>query len=491
MKAREQMLYDAERRSGSLYSCGWRRASSAPLPVVEPATGAQLAEVGSASATDVAVACSAAWDAQPGWSSRDASERAAVLYRAAEELEGACDEYARWIIRESGSVRSKAHFEVAMGAAELRAGAALCTQVRGELLPSGDPDRLSVAERIPMGVVGVITPWNVPLILALRSVAPALALGNAVVLKPDPHTPVCGGLLLAEVFVRAGLDDGVFHVVPGDVEPGEALLRDQHVGMISFTGSTTVGRHVGSVAGERLKRIALELGGNNAMVILDDADIQRAARAAAWGAFFHQGQICMAASRHLVHRSVAEQYADALTEQARSLRVGDPFREDVSLGPLIDAEQLDRVEAIVDRSRQCGSAARTGARHEALFYEPTVLTDVTSTMPAFSEEIFGPVAPVTVFDDVAEAIELANMTLYGLTAAVHGRDVNRALGVARQLRTGIAHVNDQTINDEPVAPFGGRGQSGNGARYGSVSNIDEFTQWRWLTMRATCIDYDL
>jgi len=491
MTVNEQVLYDAERRSGSLFSSGWRPASGAPLPVTEPATGDQLAEVGTASATDVAVACAAASDAQPLWSSRSPSERAAVLYRAADELEASADEYAPWIVRESGSVRNKAHFEIAMGAAELRAAAALCTQVRGEVLPSDDPDRLSIAERIPVGVVGVITPWNVPLILAMRSVAPALALGNAVVLKPDPHTPVCGGLLLAEIFARAGLDEDVFHVLPGDVEPGEALLRDPHVGMISFTGSTIVGRHVGSVAGEQLKRVALELGGNNAMVILDDADVQRAAQAAAWGAFFHQGQICMAASRHLVHRSLAAQYVEALTDQARSLRVGDPFRDEVSLGPLIDAQQLERVDDIIQRSTRSGSAVRTGAQHEALFYQPTVLTDVTPDMPAFAEEIFGPVAPVTVFDDDDEAIELANSTAYGLTAAVHGRELTRALRVARSLHTGMAHVNDQTINDEPVPPFGGRGQSGNGARYGSVSNIDEFTQWRWLTLRSTSVDYQL
>jgi benzaldehyde dehydrogenase (NAD) len=492
MTAITERLYDAALRSGALYSCGWRAATGALLPVLEPATGAELAEVGGANATDVAAACSAASDVHSRWASRVAHERAAILFRAAEELKGSVDEYAQWIVRESGSIWNKARFEVAMGAAELRAAAALCTQVRGELLPSGDPNRLSVGERVPIGVVGVITPWNVPLILALRSVAPALALGNTVVLKPDPHTPVCGGLLLAEVFARAGLDDGVFHVLPGDVEPGEALLRDGHVGMISFTGSTTVGRHVGSVAGEHLKRVALELGGNNAIVILDDADVERAARAAAWGAFFHQGQICMAASRHLVHRSVAEQYVDFLTAQARALRVGDPFQEeDVSLGPLIDGEQLARVEDIVARTRQSGSAVRTGARHDDLFYQPTVLTDVTPSMPAFADEIFGPVAPVTVFHDDEEAVELANATEYGLTAAVHGRDMARALGVARALRTGMAHVNDQTINDEPEAPFGGRGQSGNGARYGSPSNIDEFTQWRWLTVRATCVDYEL
>jgi benzaldehyde dehydrogenase (NAD) len=483
-------LFDSERRASLLYSNGWRRGSGGTLAVFEPATGGQLAEVGKADASDVSMACSAAAEAQPAWASSGCGARAKVMERASQILKERAGEYAEWIIRESGSIRAKALFEVKMGAVELREAAAICVQPQIQSLLS-DPDCISEAERVPMGVVGVITPWNVPLILALRSVAPALALGNAVVLKPDPHTPVSGGLILAAVLAEAGLPEGIFHVLPGDVGPGEALIRHPDVSMISFTGSTEVGRQIGKLAGEALKRVALELGGNNAFIVLDDADLDRAVGAAAWSSFFHQGQICMAASRHLVHRSIAERYVVRMAESALELRVGDPYREDVNLGPLIDSDQVARVDRIVSGSRACGSVVLTGGRYKDQFYEPTVLDRVPVEAPAFKQEIFGPVAPVVVFDDDDEAIAIANQTEYGLTAAIHSSNLDRASRIGSALKTGILHINDQTINDDPAAPFGGRGASGNGARYGSVANWDEFTQWRWKTSRRVCPVYSI
>ncbi|TDC47529.1 aldehyde dehydrogenase family protein, partial [Micromonospora sp. KC207] len=355
-------------------------------------------------------------------------------------------------------------------------------QPYGELLATPAGAR-SIARRIPLGVVGVITPWNFPLILAMRAVAPALALGNTVVLKPDVDTPVSGGLLIARLLELAGLPDGVLHVLPGDADEGTALVDDPDVAMIAFTGSTAVGRSIGERTGRALKRAALELGGNNALIVLDDADLDAAASAGAFGAFFHQGQICMAAGRHIVVESVADEYLDRLARRADKLRVGDPAGGDVDLGPLVNQGQLDRVRRIVGESIRAGATVRAGGTHDGLFYRPTVLAGVTASMPAFTEEIFGPVAPVVVVRDDAEAVAVANDTAYGLVAAVHSGSPARGAALADRLRTGIVHVNDQTVYDDAYVPFGGRGASGNGARYGATHSWDEFTQWQWLTVR--------
>src|SRR5262249_17233172 len=258
-----------------------------------------------------------------------------------------------------------------------------------------EPGRESIARRVPLGVVGVIAPWNFPQILSVRAVAPALALGNAVILKPDLQTAVSGGVLIARLFEAAGLPDGVLHVLPGGAEPGAALAEDPNVAMISFTGSTAVGREVGATAGRTLKRVSLELGGNNALIVLDDADIEVASSAGAWSAFLHQGQVCMTAGRHIVHEAVADKYLDQLAKRAGNLPVGNPYTEEVALGPLINARQVANVDRIVNDTVSAGAEIRAGGSHEGLFYSPTVLAGVTPAMAAFREEIFGPVAPVT------------------------------------------------------------------------------------------------
>jgi benzaldehyde dehydrogenase (NAD) len=317
----------------------------------------------------------------------------------------------------------------------------------------------------------------------MRVVAPALALGNAIVLKPDPQTPVCGGAMFVAVFKEAGLPDGLLQVVIGDAEAGEALVTDPNLSLVSFTGSTEVGRRVGALASERLKKVSLELGGNNALVILDDADLDAAASAGAYSSFQFQGQVCFAVGRHIVHRSVADEYVDLLAQKARRLRLGDPYREDVELGPIVNEQQLARVDGIVQRSVQGGARLVEGGTHEGLFYRPTVLAEVLPELPAWTDEIFGPVAPVVTFDDEEQAVELANMTDYGLAAGVYSRSISRGLSIANRIRAGMVHVNDQTINDEAIIPFGGMGISGNGARFGGEANLDTFTQWQWVTVR--------
>jgi benzaldehyde dehydrogenase (NAD) len=476
-------LLDGVDWQGKIFSNGWRAARGGVIDSIEPATGGVLGQVGLANAEDVATAAAAAAAAQPAWAARTGPERAAVIRKAAEVLSANRAEFETWLVREGGCVPGKAAFEVDLVLGELWEAAALPTQPWGHLLPSSEPGRESIARRVPLGVVGVISPWNFPQILSVRAVAPALALGNAVVLKPDVQTAVSGGTLVARLFEEAGLPDGLLHVLAGDAEPGAALANDPHVAMIAFTGSTAVGREVGAAAGRTLKRVSLELGGNNALVILEDADLEVASSAGAWGAFLHQGQVCMTAGRHIVLESVADEYLERLAKRAANLPVGNPHTEQVALGPLINERQVANVDRIVRETVAAGAEIRAGGVHEGLFYSPTVLAGVTQDMPAFREEIFGPVAPVIVVKDEAEAIAVANDTEYGLVAAIQTGSVERGLSLAKGLRTGIVHVNDQTLNNDAYAPFGGTGASGNGSRFGSQSSWDEFTSWQWVTSR--------
>ncbi|MFI9387623.1 aldehyde dehydrogenase family protein [Kutzneria sp. NPDC052558] len=457
--------------------------SGGTATVREVATGALLATIGVASAADVDVAVQAAVEAQPAWAASPAVERAAVLRRAAQALAANRECVVEWLIREGGGIRAKAEHEVASTLDELWVAASLPTRPHGVLLPA-EPGRRSHARRVPLGVVGVISPWNFPLLLAMRAVAPALALGNAVVLKPDPRTAVSGGHVIARLFEEADLPADLLQVVPGPADPGRALVAHPAVAMIAFTGSTAVGRQIGERAGGLLKRVSLELGGNNAMIVLADADVDAAASAGAWGAFFHQGQVCMAAGRHIVVAEVAEEYLDRLAARADALRVGDPWTQDVQLGPIIDEVQLKRVRRIVEDTLAGGGVLRAGGGADGLFHRPTVIQVDSPDAPAFAEEVFGPVAPVLVVRDEEEALRVANGVEHGLTAAIRTADSVHGLELAARLRTGVAHVNDQTINDNAFVPFGGRGASGNGTRYGAEQSVEEFTQWQWLTVRA-------
>jgi benzaldehyde dehydrogenase (NAD) len=464
------------------YFDGSWRLAPVTIQVREPATGIELGIAGAGTAELAVELTERAAQAQPKWAETPPDERARIMRQAARVIEDNTPEIVSWIIRETGGVTAKAGYEVAMAVGELFYAAALLTQPIGQILPSADTERMSLARRVPVGVVSVITPWNVPLVLSMRSVAPALALGNAVVLKPDPQTPVCGGFLLARIFEEAGLPAGLLSVLPGGAEVGEALVTAPVVRLVTFTGSSAVGRRVGQLAGSNLKKVSLELGGNSPMLVLDDCDLDAASSAGAWGSFLHQGQVCMATSRHIVLRKVADAYLEKLAARAAALPVGDPFRSEAAIGPLINEKQLKRVHGIVTDSVAAGANLVTGGTHDGLFYKPTVLGGVGTETRAFQEEIFGPVAPVTIAEDDDHAIALANSTGYGLAAAVQTGSVERGMRVARKLKAGMVHVNDQTINDHPGIPMGGMGQSGNGARFGSTTNLDEFTEWQWVTV---------
>jgi benzaldehyde dehydrogenase (NAD) len=472
-------------RDGAIFIGGEFRPASggATQPVLEKATGEPLADVGVATVEDLDLAVSAAKQAQPGWAATTYDERAAILRAAASALQARGEEIADLIVRETGSILGKAQYEVGGAANELHEAAALTSRAVGEILPSHSPSRVSIAERVPMGVVAAITPWNFPLILGMRVVAPALALGNTVVLKPSPETPLTGGLILAELLAEAGLPAGVLNVVTGDQEIGERLVAHPDTAMIHFTGSSAVGSRIAEVAGKQLKRVSLELGGNNALVILEDADLEQAAMIGAWSAWHYQGQTCITAGRHIVARSLFDPYVEALAAKAAAIAVGDPARDEVGLGPMINERQRDRGHKFLTDSVAQGATIVEGGTYDGLFYRPTVVTDIRTDMPLWTNEIFAPITPVLAVDSEDEAIELVNDTPYGLVNAVLTGDPDRGMQIASKLRSGMVHVNDSTCLDEAHAPFGGVGASGLGGRAGGESNLEEFTERRWVSLQ--------
>ncbi|WP_159500435.1 aldehyde dehydrogenase family protein [Microbacterium sp. 18062] len=485
-------LIDAAAIAGKIHLDGrWVLGGGGETASVAPATGEVIATVGIASADDVARAAASAAKAQKAWAATPHPERAAVLRRAAQLWEQHADEIMGWNIREVGAIPPLAGFALHVTAAECYEAATLPSAPLGSILSSEEP-RLSLAQQVPVGVVGVISPFNVPLILGIRAVAPALALGNAVLLKPDPRTVVTGGVSMVRIFEEAGLPAGVLQLVPGGAEVGEALVTDPNVRVIAFTGSTRAGRIVGELAGRHLKRAHLELGGNSAFLVRADADVDQAVNLATWGSFLHQGQICMTVGRHIVHESLFDEYVAKLAAKADSMAVGDPAADQVHLGPLIDEVQRDRVHTLVQDAVAQGATLAAGGTYEGLFYRPTVLANPPKDAAAYADEVFGPVASVVSFATDDEAVELAAATEYGLSLGIVSRDGLAALELARRIPTGIVHINDQTVGDEANAPFGGVGASGTGSRHGGAqANIDAFTETRWITLRREPGQYPL
>ena len=477
-------FFDPGEWDGKIYSSGWVASSGGSQNIMEPATETAIGTVGVANTEDVARAVEVAAEAQRSWSAASYEERAGVLRRAGDLVEKHADVLGDWLIREAGSAKGKAAFESHLVAGLFHAAAAIALAPYGQLLRSGKP-RLSLARRIPVGIVGVISPFNFPQILSMRSVAPALALGNAVILKPDPRTAVSGGLVFAAILEEAGLPAGLFHVLPGAVEPGTALIEHPGVRVISFTGSTRAGRAIGQLGAKHLKRVHLELGGNNAMLVLGDVDVPQAVSAGAWGSFLHQGQVCMTTGRHLVHEDIYDEYVERLSATANGLPVGNGATTDAPLGPVIDAGQRDRIHSLVTGSVDAGARLTAGGTYEGLFYRPTVLADSQPDHPAFEQEVFGPVAPVMKFSSLDEAVDIVNRSEYGLSLAILTKDPLRGLALSDRMHSGIVHINDQNVDDEPIIPFGGVGASGTGSRFGGAdANIEAFTETQWVTMQS-------
>jgi len=457
-------------------------AGGGTIGVRDKASGEIFATAGQASEADVDQAVASARAAQPAWAEQTYAERATVLRQAATALADQAKEIRELIMRETGCIGGKADYEISAAASELIEAAGLASRATGEVLPSGHAGRFSLSERIPVGVVGVITPWNFPLVLGMRVIAPAIALGNAVLIKPSPETPLSGGLAIAGLFEAAGLPPGIFSVLPGDVEVGQRLVTHPDIAMIHFTGSTAVGRQIAKTGGELLKKVSLELGGNNALIVLDDADLDQATMIGAWSSFHYQGQTCITAGRHIIQRGIADAYARGLAARADAITVGNTVTEDVGLGPMINQRQLDRGAQLLAEAVADGATVVAGGTTDGPFFRPTVVTGVSRDSRLWTEEIFAPIAPIIVVDDADEAVAVANDTSYGLVDSVLTGDPNHGLALARQLRAGMVHVNDATPQDEALAPFGGIGQSGLGGRSGGDSNIEEFTERRWLTI---------
>jgi len=464
---------------------GWVAArDEATFPVYNPTTGADWHAVANAGWEETRAAVQAAAAAQAEWSRRPPSARAGFLLKAADILEERREDFADALVDESGSWVGKAGFEAGYAPGIFRAAAALAYQVNGEVLPS-EHGKLSLVERQPLGVVSVITPWNFPLLLSSRGSCAALAVGNTVVLKPSEETPLTGGLLLAEVMEEAGLPPGVFNVVTCArdrvEEVGDELVSNPRVRGISFTGSTAVGREIATRAGGLLKKVCLELGGKDALIVLDDADLTRAVNAATFGAFMHQGQICMSTEKIIVHEAVADAFTERFVANVKRLKTGDPREPGNVIGPVINPRQLEKIRDQVADAIEKGATLQCGGRHDGLYYEPTVLTEVGPEMRIYREETFGPVAPVIRAASLDEAVAIANDSEYGLSAGVITRDEEKGLEVARRLHTGMAHVNDSGLNDEPHVPFGGVKASGLG-RHGGRASIEAFTELRWITL---------
>jgi acyl-CoA reductase-like NAD-dependent aldehyde dehydrogenase len=453
----------------------------------DPFTGDVVANIPAGTREDARRAIEAASDAFPAWSQSPPAERQRVFLKAADVLESRSEEIAAWLTRETGATFGFAMFQLQFVPNLFRQAAALGYQPMGEIIPS-DTGAFAMGIRRPVGVVGAIAPWNAALILSTRSFVSPIALGNTVVLKPSELSPYVGGLVWGEIFSEAGLPEGVLNIVthaPGEAGPiGDEFAENPLVRVINFTGSTDVGRRIAEAAGRNLKRVVLELGGYNPLIVLADADVDAAVDASAFGAFLHQGQICMSARRIIVEEPIAGSFVDQLVDKVKGLKSGDPKEQDTIIGPLITEDAVATVKRRVDDAVAKGARVLAGGEADGNVYEATLLADVPADAEFAQLETFGPVAAIEVVGSADEAVERANDTSYGLSAGIITSDPDRGLALAQQIESGIVHVNDQPVADEPQMPFGGVKGSGFG-RFGGTAAINEFTDLHWVTVRSS------
>jgi acyl-CoA reductase-like NAD-dependent aldehyde dehydrogenase len=455
---------------------------------LDPYTGDVVAKVAAGGRADARRAVEAASAAFPGWAQTPPAERQRIFLKVADLLDARRDDIVAWLARETGAGFGFGLFQVGFVTGLFRQAASLGYQPVGEVLPSDMPGMLAMGLRRPVGVVGSIAPWNAALILSARSIAAPMALGNTVVLKPSEESPYIGGLIWAELFGEAGLPAGVLNVVthgPGEAGPiGDELCENPAVRRLNFTGSTTTGRKLAEAAGRNLKRIVLELGGSNPLIVLGDADLDYAVDATAFGAYLHQGQICMSARRIIVERPIAEAFTERLAKKTAGLKLGDPKEHDTVIGPLINAKAVETVKKRVDDAVLAGAKVLAGGAADGPCYQATLVADVPADSELARLETFGPVATIEVVDSPEAAVARANDTAYGLSAGILTTDADRGFQLAEQLQTGIVHVNDQPVHDEPQMPFGGVKDSGFG-RFGGRAVVDEFTELRWITVKGS------
>jgi aldehyde dehydrogenase (NAD+) len=464
----------------------WRHGhEGSKLIDTDPFTGETLVEIVQANGSDLDEAYQSAAKAQGSWAAKNPAERAEVMLRFSRIMEQRRDEIVDWLIKESGSTRMKAQLEWQFVYSMTVEAASFPHRVEGKILPIDECGKESRVYKQPLGVIGVISPWNVPMILSQRSIAPALALGNAVVVKPAEDTPVTGGFLLAKIYEEAGLPPGVLNVVIGPIEQiGDAITLHPIPRLISFTGSTRVGRRIGqlAVSGSRIKRVALELGGNAPSVVLDDADLDQAVRSTVEGRFIHQGQGCVCTNRIIVDARIHDEFVDRFTAHVRGLKYGDPNDPDTVIGPIINEKQMRSHLSHIAGARAAGARQLLGGDPQGSILPPHIFVDVKNSMAVAQDETFGPIAPIIKVDGEDEALRVANDTDYGLSSAVFTRDFERGTRFALRVQAGITHINDSTFDDSPTAPFGGEKNSGLG-RFNGEWVINEFTRDHWVTVR--------
>ena len=449
----------------------------------DPYDNEKLASITIATADEVDAAYRAAERAQKQWAATNPYTRRAVFEKALRLVEEREQEISEALVAELGGTRLKAAFELHLAKEFLREAAHLALRTGGRIVPSPGDGKENRVYRLPIGVVGVISPFNFPFLLSLKSVAPALALGNGVVLKPHQSTPIAGGTLVARIFEDAGLPGGLFNVVVTDIaEIGDAFIEHPVPRVISFTGSGRVGRHVATVCAANFKRSVLELGGNSALVVLDDADVDYAVDATVFSRYVHQGQVCMAASRVLVDRAVADEFTEKFVAKVKTLKAGDPRDPATVIGPVINSSQADALSGVVEQALAEGATALVHGSVTDNLVGPSVLTGLPADSPLLKQEVFGPVAFLVPFDGEEEAVRLVNDTPYGLSGAVHTADIERGVAFARRIDTGMFHVNDGTVHDEPIVPFGGEEHSGLG-RLNGETMLDAFTTQKWISVQ--------
>ncbi len=451
-----------------------------------PLTGEVASRSTAMQVADVTTIAETAQSGFAEWSRLGPNARRAVLMAAASALEAKRDDFVDAMMTEIGATQGWAMFNLMLAASMLREAASITTQIGGEVIPSDKPGCLAMAIREPVGVVLGIAPWNAPIILGVRAIATALACGNAVILKASEVCPRTHALII-EAMSEAGFPDGVVNAVTNAPEDAGdivgALIDHPAVRRINFTGSTEVGRIIARRAAENLKPCLLELGGKAPMLILEDADVDEAVKAAAFGAFMNQGQICMSTERIIAVGPVADEFVQKFTEKVRTMPAGDPREGKTPLGAVVDSHTVDKVNALIDDAVDKGARVVVGGKGESVLMPATVIDGVTDGMRIYRDESFGPVVAVIRAADEADAIRIANDSEYGLSAAVFTRDTARGLKVARQVRSGMCHVNGPTVHDEAQMPFGGVGASGYG-RFGGKAGIEEFTELRWITVET-------
>ncbi len=459
---------------------------------INPSDDSEWARVPDVGVAEVRNAIDSAHHAFENWSKLPFNQRAHFMTKIADIFEKRKMDVVKALRTEAGGWFGKSIFEASYVPEVFCAAAAMNYQSIGEVIPS-EFGKLSMAIRRPIGVVSVISPWNFPAILTSRGIAFALAAGNTVVLKPSEETPYCGGLLFAEIFEEAGVPGGVLNVITCSRDNvaivGEELIEHPLVKGVSFTGSTAVGRGIAARAGAHLKKCCVELGGKDALIVCDDADMDRATGAANFGSFMHQGQICMSVEKILVQETIMQEFLERFKDRASRLKVGDPTKElDHIIGPLINDRQVIKVKSQIEDAVAKGGKIVLGGKVEGRYVEPTIITDVTSDMTLYQDETFGPVVSVIPFSTDEEAIAIANDTEYGLSSGVITKDEYRGFEIAQKLETGMCHINCSSVNDEPHAPFGGSKSSGVG-RHGGRWATDTFTETRWITLERGGRDF--